>query len=149
MNALALTSTSDKRLASFRLNDEWYGVDVLKVQEVLLDQVIAAVPRSREYVRGLMNVRGLIVTCLSLKARLGMKRVDYDDDHAHVIVPVEGGAISLMVDEVGDVIDVASQHATDAPPTIEEVAAEFVTGVHRLEQCLLIELDVDRICSSE
>lgn len=143
------TPAETARLASFRLGAEWYGIDVLKVQEVLMQQPLTAVPRSPHYIRGLINVRGLIISSISLKDLLAFECCDYQDEHYNIIVPSNDGTVCLTVDEIGDVIPVSADTRTDHPPTLSAACARFIQGVYRLPDLLIIELNVDTLCSAD
>ena len=100
------------QLCTFFVGDYHFGVDVLQVQEVLRFHEMTAVPLAPPVVRGLINLRGQIVTALDLRHRLGLQPAAPHVEHANVIVRTHDGAVSLLVDEVGDVIDNAGLELT-------------------------------------
>ncbi len=132
------------QLCTFFVGDFHFGVDVLQVQEVLRYHEMAPVPLAPSVVRGLINLRGQIVTALDLRHRLGLPPSAPHVEHANVIVRTADGAVSLLVDEVGDVLDVAAASFAPPPPTLTGTARAVISGVCKLDKQLLLILDVRR-----
>jgi purine-binding chemotaxis protein CheW len=107
------------QIATFRLDQEWYGLDVLGMQEIMRPIAVGPVPTAPEHIRGLINVRGVIVTCLSPKHLLGCSGRDYGPGHRFVIVrdPLDDKPVCLLVDEVGDVLNLSPEQVSEAPPS--------------------------------
>ena len=134
------------QVATFRLAGEWFGIDVLRVQEVMNPLPRTEVPRAPPFVTGLINVRGLIVTAISLKSRLGFPDMAYDlDSHMNVIVNTPEGPMCLQVDEIGDVVRTNALSFAERPPTVSTALREHIAGVLRLDARLITLLDVDRL----
>lgn len=129
---------------TFRLGELFFGVEVLSVQEVIRFQQMTAVPLAPSVVSGLINLRGQVVTAIDLRRRLGMGDRDPQELPMNVVVRTDDGPVSLLVDEIGDVLDVDESIFEPAPETLEGVIRELVTGVFKLEGRLLLALDVDR-----
>lgn len=137
------------QVASFRLGKEWFGINVLRVQEVMNPLPRTEVPRAPNYILGLINVRGLIVTTISLKQRLSFSDLNYDSQsHMNVIVNSIEGSICLVVDEIGDVVETAASPCVDRPSTVGENVRKYIIGVLRLEDRLITLLDVDALVST-
>ena len=143
-----LTGNGTIQFATFRLGEQLFGVDVLRVQEVLRYQDKSDIPLSPPYVSGLINLRGQIVTLLDLRTRLGLPPFEEGKFPMNVVVNSSEGPLSLMVDEIGDVLDVSQEVFEGPPPTISGEMAEYVQGVCKLEDQLLIILDVNRMMES-
>ena len=94
-----------QQIATFTLSGDLFGIDVLSVQEVMTQIPLSHVPRAPNYVRGLINVRGLIVTCIDTKVRLGIEPAEYPEEHHYIITKSDEGLICISVDDVGDVIN--------------------------------------------
>ncbi|MFW5829314.1 MAG: chemotaxis protein CheW [Planctomycetota bacterium] len=139
------------QIATFRLEGEWFGLDVQRIQEVTRPQAVTAVPLADAAIRGLMNVRGLIVTCLSLKHLLGFSRRDYDSSYHHIIVrdDHDDSMACLLVDEIGDVITVDPKRAADVPSTVDPHLRRFIDTVFRLDGQLISVLDLDHLLRME
>jgi purine-binding chemotaxis protein CheW len=134
----------DTQYCTFLLDGLLFGVEVLQVQEVLRHQPITRVPLASTVVRGLINLRGRIVTALDLRERLELPPRTTDRLPMNVIVQAEGGIVSLLVDEIGEVIDADQESFEQAPPTVRGVARELIRGVHKLPGQLLLVLDLER-----
>lgn len=133
------------QLSTFRLGEEWFGVDVLAVQEVMNPLRITKVPLSPQYVQGLINVRGVLVTVVSLKERLIFDSKDYQDDHKLVIVNADDGLVCFQVDEIGDVIETEVLAPADVPSTLRGSIKEYVSGVFKQQGRLITHLDVQKV----
>ncbi|HHL71629.1 MAG TPA: chemotaxis protein CheW [Bacteroidetes bacterium] len=131
--------------ATFRLEGEFFGVDVLRVQEILLGQEMTPVPLAPDYVSGLINLRGQIVTAIDLGRRLTNRPDAASSDSNNLVVNTGDGTVSLLVDEIGDVIEVDKHLMAPVPPTIKSIHIEYLKGVCKLDDELLMVLDVERI----
>jgi purine-binding chemotaxis protein CheW len=130
------------QFCTFFLRDFMFGVEVQMIQEVIRFQPMTPVPLAPDAVHGLINLRGQIVTAIDLRARLGLPPRGGDVLPTNVIVRTADGAVSLLVDEIGDVVDVDSDLYERPPETLDRAACELVTGVYKLEGRLLLILDV-------
>ena len=130
--------------ATFFVDGLHFGVEVLQVQEVIRYQQMTQVPLAPDVVEGLINLRGQIVTALDLRRRLGMP--DRPESHLpmNVVVRTDDGAVSLLVDEIGDVVDVQADEFEPVPETVRGEVAGLVTGVYKRKERLLLLLDVER-----
>ena len=137
--------TRVKQLCSFVLGDLLFGVEVMKVQEVLRYQAMTRVPLASSMVRGLINLRGQIVTAVDVRARFRLPRLPDDQEPMNVVLCTGDGVVSLLVDEIGDVLEVDDAHFGRAPETLAAVFRDAVVGVYKLEHRLLLLLDVERI----
>lgn len=132
------------QFATFMLDGLFFGVDVLKVQEVIRYQEMTRVPLAPPEISGLINLRGQIVTALDLRRRLELHpRLD-DRRPMNVVVRTDDGAVSLLVDEIGDVVEVSEEGFERPPETIEGVARDLIRGVYKLKDRLLLILDTER-----
>lgn len=134
------------QFATFLLDTQLFGIEVLRVQEVFKNQSKSNIPLAPPYVNGLINLRGQIVTLLDLRTRLGLPPKENNEKlPMNVVVNSGEGPVSLMVDEIGDVLDV-TRDAFEAPPvTMHGKMSEYVHSVCKLNGDLLIVLDVDRL----
>lgn len=140
-----------EQLCTFWVDDQHFGVDVLAVQEILRSKSRTRVPLTTDVVDGLLNLRGQTVTVIDLGFCLGSPpyAVRHGDDlpksAMNVVVRGEEGVTSLLVDRIGDVIHVPEGSRETVPSTVPERLAELVSGVHKLEEGLLLVLDVERL----
>lgn len=135
-----------RQYCTFFLEGTCLGVDVLGVQEVLNTQHMTPVPRANEDILGLINLRGQIVTAVDLKRRLNMAG-SLSEAPMNIILRAKEGAISLLVDEIGDVLEVPLETLEAVPETVGEVARSYLEGVHKLPTGLLAVLDIDKLCT--
>lgn len=133
-----------RQLATFVLGGAHYGVDVLLVQEALRSQERTPVPLAPAGVAGLVNLRGEVVLSVDLRHRLGLAPLAEDDEPMMVVVQVDGEPISLLVDEVGDVVDVEESQFETPPDTLDPALRELIVGAYKLPDGLLLALDVVR-----
>lgn len=132
-----------RQFCTFLLDGHLFGVPVAAVQEVLKSQEMTAVPLGPREVSGLLNLRGQIVTTIDLRARLNLPDRAADGDRVNVVVRTADGVVSLLVDEIGDVLEPEEQ-AFEAPPeTVPEVVRALVTSVCKLDGRLMLVLDTE------
>jgi purine-binding chemotaxis protein CheW len=129
---------------TFNLGGLFFGIEVLKVQEVIRFQRMTKVPLAPPVIRGLINLRGQVVTAVDLRRRLGMPDRPAGDEPMNVVVRTEDGPVSLLVDDIGDVLDVDDTAFEPTPETVQGVARDLVSGVYKLDGRLLLVLDVER-----
>ncbi len=132
------------QLCTFVLGDYLFGVDVRNVQEVIRHLDMTPVPLASSVVRGLINLRGQIVTAIEMRQRLGLPP-RAGAEPMNVVVCTGDGIISLLVDEIGDVVEVDERRFERAPETMTGAFRELVPGVYKLDGRLLLVLDVERV----
>jgi purine-binding chemotaxis protein CheW len=130
-------------LCTFKAGDRWLGIEVARVQEILRARPVTPVPLAPAVVAGLVNLRGQIVTAVDLRRRLELAEQEQERDPAQVVVHGAEGAVSMLVDEVGDVLEVAEDDFEPPPPTLTGAARELIVGAWKLPDRLLLALDVD------
>ena len=135
-------------ITTFRVGGEWFGIDVLRVQEVMIPLPCTPVPRAPAQVLGLINVRGSILTCISARRRLGFQESDSTSSNSmNLIIAGLESPVSLAVDEIGEVISTEGIAAGQLPAGTSDMAREQTLGVLRLQDRLIAVLAVDRVCS--
>jgi purine-binding chemotaxis protein CheW len=133
-----------QQFCTFFVDGLYFGVDVQKVQEVIRYQDMTRVPLAPREVRGLINLRGQIVTAVDLRRRLSLGERPEDQLPMNVVVRNDDGVVSLLVDEIGDVLDVEEDTFEPPPETLDGIARELIRGTYKLEGRLLLELDTDK-----
>ena len=135
----------ERQYCTFFLDGHYFGIDVLRVQEVIRYQEMTRVPLAPAVVRGLINLRGQIVTAIDLRRRLELPDRPDGELPVNVVVQTDDGAVSLLVDEIGDVLH-ASEGAFERPPeTLKGLARELIRGAYKLGGRLLLILDADKL----
>lgn len=137
------------QFCTFYIEDNLFGIEVLKVQEVLHYQDLTKVPMASPIVRGLLNLRGHIVTTIDMRQRLHLPPHPQEEVGANVVTQIDGGLISLWVDRISDVVDVTVESFESTPSTVQTHLKELVAGVYKLKNQLLLVLDLDRIMTFE
>ena len=130
-----------RQFCTFHLDNHYFGVDVLDVQEVIRFQAMTRVPLAPAVVDGLINLRGQIVTALDLRLRLDLPERPDDRQPMNVVVRTEDGPVSFLVDEIGDVLEVSDDVFEPVPETLHGLPADLIEGVYKLEDRLLLVLD--------
>jgi purine-binding chemotaxis protein CheW len=133
-----------RQYCTFFIDGRFFGLDVLKVQEIIRYQVMTRVPLARPVVRGLINLRGQIVTAIDLRRRLELGDRPDDQLPVNVVVHTEDGPVSLLVDEIGDVLEVPERDFEPPPETLQGTARELIRGAYKLDNRLLLILDTER-----
>ena len=144
MNNTETTATPNRQFATFFMPDLFFGIEVRQVQEVLRAQEMTSVPLAPAALRGLINLRGQIVPAIDMRQRLRLAPRPLGKESVNLIVRSEDGACSLLVDEIGDVIDVPGDVYEALPETMAPHLKELVEGVYKLEGRLLLALDTRR-----
>jgi purine-binding chemotaxis protein CheW len=135
---------------TFYLDGHYFGLDVINVQEIIRYQEMTRVPLAPPVVRGLINLRGQIVTAIDLRRRLELEDRPSDQLPVNVVVKTADGAVSLLVDEIGDVLEVPEKLFERSPETLTGAARELVRGAYKLPDCLLLILDTEQtVCLTE
>ena len=135
-----------RQLCTFYLADQLFGIDVMNVQEVVRQQEMTSVPLAPKDVVGLINLRGRIVTAIDLRARLEMEPREDGGESQNVIVhgTSDTEVVSLVVDEIGDVLQVEGDIFEKVPDTLPPAFRELIIGAYKMETNLILLLDVDK-----
>jgi purine-binding chemotaxis protein CheW len=136
------------QLVSFRIGQEEFGIDILKVQEINRMTDVTRVPNAPQGVEGVINLRGKVMPVINLRTRLGMSPKERDKNTRIVVVEVEGTVVGFVVDAVNKVLRIP-KGITEPPPSIASGSeSEFITGVGKLDDRLLLLLDLNRLVST-
>lgn len=132
---------------TFYLDEQCFGLDVLKVQEIIRPQELTRVPLAHPMIRGLINLRGQIVTAIDLRRRLDLPDRAGGQEAVNVVLQTDDGAVSLLVDEIGDVLEVTQQQFESPPETLQGSARDLILGAYKLADRLLLILDPELTAS--
>ena len=158
MSTTALVKVSDKnqldeliQLVSFMLADEEYGVEVLKVREIIRMPTITKMPNTPPYVEGVINLRGKVIPIISMRKRFGLMESENSNQTRIMVMDVAGALTGFVVDAVSEVIRIHSSEIQPPPSMVLSggVGQEFITGVFNHAERLLIIMDVDRMFSDD
>ena len=137
------------QLVTFSVGGEEFGLDVFQVHEILRWQEPTAVPRAPAFVEGVLDVRGTLVPVIDLRRRFELAEVRHDDDTRIVLVDFQGERLGLVVDAVTEVLRAPETAVSPPPAFFRGLAAEFLRGIVRLNDRLVVLVDLDRILSSQ
>jgi len=133
-----------QQYCTFTVDGLLVGIEVSRVQEIIRYQVTTPVPLAHPVVRGLINLRGQIVTALDLRQRLELPARHPDTLPTNVVVLTADGVVSFLVDEIGDVVEVDETTFETPPETLRGIARDLILGAHKLDARLLMVLDAER-----
>jgi len=134
-----------RQLCTFRVADLWFAVNVLHVQEVLRYQTLTEVPLAPEHIVGLINLRGQIVTAIDMRRRLGLPDADLEEPPMNVVIKTNDHVVALLVDTIGDVVNIDEELFDRPPSTLDEKTQELVEVVCKQERQLLLLLRTDAV----
>ena len=138
--------TSDLlQLVGFQLGDEEYGIDILKVQEINRVTEITKIPQSPEFVEGVINLRGNVIPIIDLRKRFHMPEREHDRQTRIVVGEIEGRTVGFIVDAVSEVIRLPANSVEPPPKIVADQQVEYIKGVGKLDDRLLMLLDIDKI----
>ena len=132
---------------TFKLENETYGVNVMQVQEVLRYTEIAPVPGAPDYVLGLINLRGNVVTVIDTRLKFGLMPAEITDNSRIIIIEAEKQVVGILVDSVAEVVYLKASEIDDAPSVGTEESARFIQGVSNRKDDLLILVDLNKLLS--
>ncbi len=135
---------ASKQLCTFFVGDGYFGIPVQQVQEVVRPQPITPVPLAPKVIRGLINLRGQILTAIDLRYRLGLGEPGDPAKLTNVVVRTDDSPVSFLVDEIGEVVDVDEASFEHPPETLQGDTRELIGGAYKLEGRLLLVLSTER-----
>jgi len=139
-----MSADKTQQFCTFLVEGEFFGVPVEQVQEVIRYQEMTRLPLVSPVIRGLINLRGQIVVAVDLRRRLGFTERPDGQLPMNVVVRIDDGAVSLLVDEIGDVLEVEHNSFEHPPETLKAQTRELVRGVYKLQERLLLVLDTQK-----
>ena len=134
-----------RQYSTFYIEEQFFGIEVLKVQEVLRYLEMTPVPMAPEVIKGLINLRGQIVTAVDMRCRLGLEARGNGELPMNIIVRSEDGPVSLLVDEIGDVLEVPADSYEHAPDNMPREQREMIECVYKLDGRLLLVLNAESV----
>ena len=137
------------QLVSFKLGEETYGIEITKIREIILVGEITQIPETPAYVKGLINLRSTVIPVIDLRVRFLLANSELTPESRIMVLHVGSRTIGIVVDSVNEVLRVTPQEISPAPPTVTSSGNEYMTGLVRLKEDLLILLDVDRLFGDE
>jgi len=137
------------QLVSFNLDSEEFGVDILKVQEIIKMISITKVPNAPAFIEGIINLRGKVIPVVNLRMRLGMIKKELDKNTRIIVIEMNGKTFGFVVDSVSEVLRIERNIIETPPEIVAGINSDFITAVGKLEDRLLILLDLEKIFSDK
>ncbi len=141
--------TTQREFLAFRLGPEEYGVDALKVQEIRGYGHVTQIPNAMSFIKGVVNLRGLILPIVDMRIKLRLGQPTYDHTTVVVILNIHGRLSGIVVDSVSDVLTLTSDQMTHAPDCDSVINAEYIIGLGSVGERMLILLDIDKLMVSD
>ncbi len=133
------------QLVTFKLAEEEFGVDILKVQEIIRMMPITKVPNAPEFVEGVINLRGKVIPVIDMRKRFGMAVTSHDNETRIEVMDLQGQIVGFVVDAVREVLRIKESTIEPPPAVVAGIGSEYMRGVGKLEDRLLILLDLDKL----
>jgi purine-binding chemotaxis protein CheW len=137
------------KFLTFFLAGEEYGIEILKVHEIIGMMPITRVPRTPQFIRGVINLRGKVIPIVDLRLKFGMESVEQTAETCIIVVHVEGIEMGIVVDRVSEVLNIAGGEIEDAPSFGEDVNTDYILGIGKTQAKVKILLDIDRVLSTQ
>ncbi|MDR3177074.1 MAG: chemotaxis protein CheW [Desulfovibrio sp.] len=137
------------QLVTFSIGEEEFGVDILKVQEIIRTMEITKVPRAEAFVEGVINLRGKVIPIIDLRRRFGLDSKAHDKHTRIIVIEINNMIVGFVVDSVSEVLRIPAGTVEPPPPVVAGLDSEYISGVGKLQDRLLILLDLDKLLSGE
>ncbi len=151
--AVKATAEKEGKYLTFSMADEEYGIGILKIKEIIGMMPITTVPRTPEFVKGVVNLRGKVIPVIDLRLRFGIDSIDYTDRTCIIVVEMEGTAetvqIGIVVDAVSEVLNIQGNDIADTPAFGTQLNTDYILGMAKMEGGVKILLDIDRVLSHD
>ncbi|WP_164668975.1 chemotaxis protein CheW [Virgibacillus doumboii] len=142
-------TVADRKVIVFRLNDEEYAVSVQQVGSIERIQPITRVPQTADFVKGVINLRGVVTPIIDLRIRFGLEETDFTESSRIIIIYLDDIEVGLIVDSANDVIDIPENVIEPAPEVVGTADVDYIDGVAKLDNRLLILLNMREVLSKE
>jgi purine-binding chemotaxis protein CheW len=133
------------QLVGFRLDNEDYAIAITKIQEIILMKPITRIPEVPAFIEGLINLRGSVIPIVNLRKRFGLPARDVDDETRTIVVNIHDKTVGCIVDAVTQVMRISREEIQPPPLSVLAISHQYIAGLARLEDRLLIILDIDRL----
>lgn len=137
------------KFLTFLLQDEEYGLEILKVREIMGIMNITPVPQTPAYVKGVINLRGQVIPVVGLRLKFGLPEQEYDQKTCIIVVDVNGTLMGIVVDTVSEVLDIPTSNIEPPPSFGSEINLEYIMGMGKVDGNVKILLEIDKVLSSE
>lgn len=138
-----------QQFLTFTLQDEEYGIDILRVQEIKGFSMVRPIPNAPQYIKGVLNLRGTVVPIVDLRNRFGMEEIEYNQFTVIIVVSVGTKVVGLIVDAVSDVLNIPNDQIEDTPEMGGDIDSSYFTGMGKVGEKLVLLLNIDKLVNAE
>ena len=150
MEAVATkTKVTEGKFLTFILGSEVYGIEILKVREIIKLMAITTVPRTPDYLKGVINLRGKVIPIVDLRSKFSMPEVEHTQETCIIVAEVNQTSIGIIVDSVSEVSNIDSGEIEEAPHLGQDIDTNFILGLGKTKERIVILLDIALVLSSE
>ncbi len=142
-------SALNGKFLTFVLSNEEYGIEILKVREIIGLMDITTVPQTPDYMKGVINLRGKVIPLIDLRMKFSMQEEVHTQETCIIVVEVNGASIGIIVDSVSEVVDINSEEIEDSPRFTQGIDTSFIMGLGKVKEKIIIMLDIDAVLSSD
>lgn len=144
-----LQSTSGQEFLTFTLGDEEYGIDILRVQEIRGYDTVTKIANTPEFIKGVINLRGIIVPIIDMRIKFHLGKVTYDQFTVVIVLNIDNRVIGMVVDGVSDVISLVNDQIRSAPDFNTAIDTQHLVGLGTIDERMIILLDIQKLIMSE
>lgn len=138
-----------KEFLAFTLGSEEYCIDILKVQEIRGYETVTPIPNTPAFMKGVVNLRGIIVPIIDLRIKLELAKVEYDQFTVVIILSIRGRVVGIVVDSVSDVVALAPEEIKEAPQMGAAIKTDYIDGLVTMDERMLIIIDIEKLATME
>ena len=152
MEAIAeekVTSIHEGKYLTFVLGSEEYGIEIIKVREIIGIMDITTVPQTPDYMKGVINLRGKVIPVIDLRLKFSMSEEEYTQETCVIVVEVNNTHIGIIVDSVSEVQDISGSEIEEPPVLGKGVDTNFILGMGKVKEKIIILLDIEKVLTSE
>jgi purine-binding chemotaxis protein CheW len=149
MNAIKNTGGGLLQLVTFKVEGEEFGVDILRVQEIIRSMEVTRVPKAPAFVEGVINLRGKVIPIIDLRKRFGIGQRAHDRDTRIIVMEISSAVVGFVVDSVSEVLRLPADTVEPTPAVVTSVDSDYISGVGKLDDRLLILLELDKLLDAD
>jgi len=151
--AVKTVSKREGKYLTFSLAEEEYGIGILKIKEIIGMMPVTTVPRTPDFVKGVINLRGKVIPVVDLRLRFGMEAIDYTERTCIIVVEIDSGSttvqIGIVVDAVSEVLNIKGDDIEDTPTFGTRLNTDYISGMAKMEGGVKILLDINKVLSAD
>ena len=141
-------NSNNRELLTFTLGGEEYGIDILKVQEIRGYDAVTTIANSPEFIKGVINLRGIIVPIVDMRIKFNLGKVEYNQFTVVIILNVANRVVGIVVDGVSDVITLTAEQLKPAPEFSAALDVQYITGLGTVDERMIIVMDIEKLMTS-